>query len=595
MTTPSAVPLPTALRDTALRGTALRGMALLENPLLNKGTAFSREERRALGLEALLPWRVETIEEQVARCWSALAALPDDMARYAWLQGLRERNLTLFHRLLSEHVEALMPVVYTPTVGLAIQQFSRTYRSPSYGVYLTDGGEAGEGAGELADHLEERLRQAIEGYRPGEPSWRPQLLLVTDAEGILGIGDQGVGGIHICLGKLAVYTLCAGLDPGTTLPLLLDVGTDREELRRDPLYPGLDAPRLRGEAYDAFLDAFVTAVQRVCPGALVQWEDFGADNARRVLDRQRRRLPSFNDDIQGTSGVACAAVLAGLQGLGRRLRDTPVLIFGAGTAGCGIAERLLRLLQGEGLSEAEALERLWLIDRHGLVHAGRTNLRPMVVPYAASTARLAPWPALAAAGAEGGPGLLALIEAIQPGVLIGTSTVAGAFNQEVIEALCRGCDRPIVLPLSNPTHLAEVTPANLLAWSHGRALVATGSPFAPVLVGEQERQIGQCNNCFVFPGLGFASVAVGAREVSEAMIDASLMALAAAIPAAGDPEAPLMPPLAAVQEVSRRVAEAVAVAAVREGLASRAASEAEALQRLEACRWQPSYPQLEPA
>ena len=583
MSTPSAVPQPTDLR----------GMALLEHPLLNKGTAFSREERRALGLEALLPWRVETIEEQVARCWSALEALPDDTARYSWLQGLRERNLTLFHRLLSEHVEQLMPVVYTPTVGLAIQQFSRTYRTPSYGVYLA-ADAALAGSADAAQQLEERLRQAIEGFRPGEPGWRPQLLLVTDAEGILGIGDQGVGGIHICLGKLAVYTLCAGLDPGATLPLLLDVGSDREELRRDPLYPGLDAPRLRGAAYDAVLDAVVTAVQRVCPEALVQWEDFGADNARRVLDRQRHRLPSFNDDIQGTSGVACAAVLAGLQGLGRRLRNTPVLIFGAGTAGCGIAERLLRLLQAEGLGEAEALERLWLIDRHGLVHAGRTNLRPMVRPYAAGAERLAPWPDLAATASEAGPGLLAVIEAIRPGVLIGTSTVAGAFNQEVIETLCRGCERPIVLPLSNPTRLAEVTPADLLAWSQGRALVATGSPFDPVMVGDRERQIGQCNNCFVFPGLGFASVAVGAREVSEAMIDASLTALAAAIPAAADPEAPLMPPLAQVQEVSRRVAEAVALAAVREGLATRAGSEAEALQRLEECRWQPIYPRLEP-
>ena len=578
---------PAAQGSPAVRGTQLRGIALLEHPLLNKGTAFSRAERRALGLEALLPWRVETIEQQMERCWSALAALPDDGARYAYLQGLRERNLVLFHRLLSAHVEALMPVVYTPTVGQAIQQFNRTYRSPSYGVYLAADGplqEAGP-AEELAALLEARLRQAIEGYRPGEPGWRPQLLLVTDAEGILGIGDQGVGGIHICLGKLAVYTLCAGLDPGSTLPLLLDVGTDREELRRDPLYPGLDAPRLQGAAYDAFVEAFVTAVQRVCPGALVQWEDFGAGNARRVLDRQRHRLPSFNDDIQGTSGVACAAVLAGLQGLGRRLADTPVLIFGAGTAGCGIAERLLRLLQGEGLSEVEALERLWLSDRHGLVHAGRTNLRPMVQPFAAGAERLAAWPQLAAASsAEGGPGLLALIEAVQPGVLIGTSTVAGAFNQQVIEALCRGCERPIVLPLSNPTRLAEVTPANLLAWSGGRALVATGSPFQPVVVNGRERTIGQCNNCFVFPGLGFAAVAVGAREVSEAMIDASLTALAAAIPAASDPEAALMPPLAEVQAVSARVAEAVALAAVREGLASRASTEAEALALLERCR-----------
>ncbi|MEB3322263.1 MAG: NAD-dependent malic enzyme [Synechococcaceae cyanobacterium] len=562
--------------------TRLRGAALLNHPLLNKGTAFSREERAALGLEALLPWEVETIERQVERCWAALQDLGSDLERYAYLQGLRERNLTLFHRLLADHVEAVMPIVYTPTVGQAIQAFSRSYRSPSMGVYLS---------APQQHRLEEVLRQAIEGYSPEGPAWRPRLLLVTDAEGILGIGDQGAGGIHICLGKLAVYTLCAGVDPTTTLPVLLDVGTDREDLRSDPTYPGLRRPRLRGDDYDAFLATFVAAVQAVCPGALVQWEDFGAANARRVLDAHRRQVPSFNDDIQGTSGVACAAVLAGLKGLGRRLSDAPVVIFGAGTAGCGIAERLLRLLQREGLGKEEAVARLWLIDRHGLVHGGRSGLRPMVRPYAVSAERLGALPSLAAAAHPGGgAGLREVIEAVRPGVLIGTSTVAGAFDRGIVEALLRGCERPMVLPLSNPTALAEVTPENLLHWSGGRALVATGSPFPPVGVNGRERVIGQCNNCFVFPGLGFGALAVGAREVSEAMIDASLEALAAVIPAARDPDAPLMPPLAQVQAVSRTVAEAVARTAVREGLAELAATEEAAVARLEAATWRPAYP-----
>jgi malate dehydrogenase (oxaloacetate-decarboxylating) len=561
--------------------TRLRGAALLNHPLLNKGTAFSREERAALGLEALLPWQVETLEQQVARCWSALQALEGDLERYAYLQGLRERNLTLFHRLLADHVEAVMPIVYTPTVGRAIQAFSRSYRSPSMGVYLS---------APQQERLEAVLRQAVEGFSPEGPAWRPRLLLVTDAEGILGIGDQGAGGIHICMGKLAVYTLCAGVDPAVTLPVMLDVGTDREDLRNDPTYPGLRQPRLRGESYDAFLTGFVAAVRTVCPDALVQWEDFGAANARRVLDTHRQVVPSFNDDIQGTSGVACAAVLAGLRGLGKRLQDSPVVIFGAGTAGCGIAERLLRLLRREGLGEAEAAARLWLIDRHGLVHRGREGLRPMVRPYAASAERLRERPALAAAAtATAGAGLRQVIEAVRPAVLIGTSTVAGAFDQAIIEALCRGCERPIVLPLSNPTRLAEVTPADLMRWSGGRALVATGSPFPPVTVDGRQRVIGQCNNCFVFPGLGFAAMAVGASEVSEAMIDASLEALAGVIPAARDPDATLMPPLSAVQEVSRVVAEAVARAAVRQGLAREADDEAEALARLEACTWRPEY------
>ncbi|MFM7087230.1 MAG: NAD-dependent malic enzyme [Cyanobium sp.] len=564
--------------------THLRGAALLADPLLNKGTAFSRSERQELGLEGLLPWQVETIEQQVARSWQALEAMGSDLERYAWLQTLRERNLTLFHRLLAEHIEAVMPLVYTPTVGQAIQTFSRTYRTPSLGVFLS---------APQQPRLRQVLRDAIRTYSPAGPDWRPELLLVTDAEGILGIGDQGAGGIHICHGKLAVYTLCAGIDPATTLPVMLDVGTDRQELRSDPCYPGLRQPRLRGEAYDGFVADFVAAVRELCPGALLQWEDFGAGNARRMLDAHRGAIASFNDDIQGTSGVACAAILAGLQGLGRTLGEAPIVIFGAGTAGCGIAERLERLLIRQGWSAQEARARLWLLDRRGLVFDGRTGIRELARPWAADGERLQ---RLAAAGvvpdAAGQIGLQALVEAVQPAVLIGTSTVAGAFDQAVIEALCRGCDRPIVLPLSNPTALAEVTPANLLRWSGGRVLVATGSPFAPVPVGERLRPIGQCNNCFVFPGLGAGALAVGASQVSEAMIDASLEALAAMIPAAGDPEASLMPPLSQVQAVSQAVAEAVALAAVQEGLARRALSPEQVAACLAQRRWRPQYPSI---
>lgn len=557
---------------------------MLADPQLNKGTAFTREERQALQLEGLLPWQVETIEQQVARCRLALEAMGSDLERYAWLQGLRERNLTLFQRLLLEHVELVMPLVYTPTVGQAIQSFARTYRSPAEGVFLSAPQQG---------RLREVLAAAIADWGTGGREWTPELLLVTDAEGILGIGDQGAGGIHICQGKLAVYTLCAGVDPATTLPVMLDVGTNRQELLDDPGYPGVRQPRLQGEAYDAFVAEFVDAAAELCPGALLQWEDFGADNARRVLEAHRHRIASFNDDIQGTSGVACASILAGLKGLGRRLEDGPIVIFGAGTAGCGIAERLQRLLIRQGLEEAEARSRLWLLDRRGLVFAGRAGLRDLALPWAADAERLA---SLEAAGArpdaDGRIGLLPLVEALQPAVLIGTSTVAGAFDQAVVEALCRGCERPIVLPLSNPTALAEVTPENLLRWSDGRALVATGSPFAPVRIGDRVREIGQCNNCFVFPGLGFGALAVGAREVSEAMIDASLEALAAVIPAASDPDAALMPPLSQVQTVSRAVAEAVALTAVQEGLATRVSTPQDALASLERLRWQPVYPHV---
>jgi malate dehydrogenase (oxaloacetate-decarboxylating) len=465
-----------------------------------------------------------------------------------------------------------MPIVYTPTVGRAIQQASTTYRSPSKGVYL---------AAPQQERLVELLHQAC-GDRP------PQLLLVTDAQGILGIGDQGVGGIHICQGKLAVYTLCAGLDPAVGLPVMLDVGTDRPELLSDPTYPGMQQPRLQGADYDAFLEAFISAVEQVCPGALVHWEDFGAPNARRVLDGFRQRILSFNDDIQGTSGVAAAAILAGLRGLGRPLAEERIVIFGAGSAGCGIAERLQRLLEQAGCSRLEAAGRIWAIDRHGLVHEGLAERSGAVAPWVKSAADLAAV-GLPAGEADRGPGLQAVIEAVRPGVLIGTSTRAGAFDQAVVEALCRGVERPIVLPLSNPTPLAEVTPENLLRWSGGRALLATGSPFPPVATATGERLIGQCNNCFVFPGLGFAAMAVGAREVSESMIDASIEALASAIPASQDPEAALMPPLSQVRAVSEAVAEAVALAAVAEGLATRASTAEEAKQRLQECRWTPAY------
>ncbi|MBD2549270.1 NAD-dependent malic enzyme [Microcystis elabens FACHB-917] len=567
------------------RSTTLRGAELLNDPLLNKGTAFSRAERRELGLEALLPWQVETIEAQVERCRLAFGAMGSDLERYAYLQTLRERNVTLFHRFLADHIELAMPIVYTPTVGQAIQHFSHTYRSPSQGIYL---------AAPQQERLEELLAQAC-GSSDGHG---PDLLLVTDAQGILGIGDQGVGGIQICQGKLAVYTLCAGLDPARGLPVMLDVGTDRPELLADPCYPGLRRPRLQGEAYTAFLDRFIDAVQAVCPGALVHWEDFGAAHARPVLEAYRQRVPSFNDDIQGTSSVAAAAILAGLRGLGKPLADQQIVIFGAGSAGCGIAERLWRLLQRQGLSVAEAADRLWLIDRDGLIHTGTEGLSGGARPFAKGPEALAARFGAAAAAGGPGPGLRAVIEAVRPGVLIGTSTAAGAFDRSVVEALCAGGGRPIVLPLSNPTPLAEITPENLLRWSRGQALVATGSPFPPVAcdgsAGEPiERVIGQCNNCFVFPGLGYGAVAVGATEVSDAMIDASIEALAGVIPAATDPDAPLMPPLVAVQAVSRAVAEAVAIQAVREGLARHAATPEAALARLDGCRWRPEYVELQ--
>ena len=557
---------------SAPRRTHLRGAALLRDPGLNKGTAFSLPERQALGLEGLLPLQEETLELQVQRAWEAFSQLTGDLDRHSFVEGLRRSNLVLFHRFLADHLEAVLPIVYTPTIGAVIQGFSRSYRTPLEGVFITASQRG-------------RLRQVLRDSLSGPVD----LVLVTDSEGILGIGDQGVGGIHICQGKLAVYTLCAGLNPERALAVVLDVGTNRDSLLADPLYPGLRQRRLEGDAYLSFVDEFVEAVQRECPGACLHWEDFGTSHARLLLDRYRDQLPSFNDDIQGTSGVASAAVLAACRGLGQPLREQRIVIFGAGTAGCGIADGLLRLLQRDGLTAEQARQRIWAIDRPGLLLQGMDGLAPAASGLARHAAEVADWPR----DAQERITLDTVVERVAPTVLIGTSTVAGAFHRELVETMARGCEHPLILPLSNPTRLAEATPEDLLRWTGGRALVATGSPFGPVARPEGRRLIGQCNNCFLFPGLGYAAVAVGLQTITDAMIDAGLEALAAQIPASADPMAPLMPALDQAAAVAEAVAAAVALEGVRSGLASGAATPEEALARLQQRRWQPSYQPVE--
>ena len=555
------------------RRTAKRGLDLLRDPALNKGTAFSAAERRALGLEGLIPPQVESLDLQVQRSWEAFCGLQGDLERFSFVDGLRRSNLVLFHRFLAEHLEAVLPIVYTPTVGAVIQGFSRSYRTPVEGLFLS---------ADQQGRLREVLRNAL---------WGPvDLVLVTDSEGILGIGDQGVGGIHICQGKLAVYTLCTGLDPERVLAVALDVGTNRASLLADPLYPGLRQRRLEGELYLAFVAEFVEAVQLECPGACLHWEDFGTAHARLLLERYRHELPSFNDDIQGTSGVATAAVLAACRGLGQELSDQRIVVFGAGTAGCGIAEGLLRLLQRAGLSPAQARERIWAVDRPGLLVQTMADLNPAAAVLARDPQEVANWER----DAQGRIGLAEVVEQVRPTVLIGTSTVAGVFSRPVVEAMARHCSHPVILPLSNPTTLAEAQPADLLTWTEGRALVATGSPFAPVQRPEGLRVIGQCNNCFLFPGLGFAAVTLGLRAISDGMIDAGLEALAALIPASRDPRAALMPALSDAALVGAAVAEAVGRAGVREGLARPELREEQVPMLLEQARWRPSYPALVP-
>ena len=542
----------------------------MNNSLLNKGTAFTEAERDALGLRGLLPPQVMTIEQQLVRALGNFRRKADALEKYVFLTTLQNRNETLFYRLVQEHAEEMIPIIYTPTVGQACLEYGAIFRRPR-GLFIS-----------IKD--KGRIAEVLRHW----PIIDVRMIVVTDGERILGLGDLGALGMGIPVGKLALYTACAGLHPYYTLPITLDVGTDNVALHDDPLYIGLHQKRVRGAEYDEFIEEFVQAVKSAYPKALIQWEDFGNTTAFHILRKYEKQVCSFNDDIQGTSGVACAAVLAGLKGLGKPLHEAQIVIFGAGTAGCGIAVGLERLLIRAGLTPEEARLRLWLIDRPGLLHTGLPELPAPVQPYAHGPEELT------ALGLDPTApiGLQAVVEAVQPAVLIGTSTVAGAFDQAVIEALCRGVERPIVLPLSNPTPLAEITPAHLLAWSEGRALVATGSPFEPVACNGRERLIGQCNNCFVFPGLGYGALAVGARMVSDGMIDAALEALADAIPAARDPDASLMPALADVQAVSERVAEAVALAALQEGLATKATTAAEANQRLVALRWRPDYPEV---
>jgi malate dehydrogenase (oxaloacetate-decarboxylating) len=548
---------------------SLSGHALLETPLLNKGSAFSERERRAFDLLGLLPPHVSTLEEQLARRYLEYRQKPNDLERYIFLRALQDRNETLFYRLLHEHLVEMLPIVYTPEVGAVCQQYSTYYRRPR-GLFL--------------DYPH---RADLDAMLANRPARAVEVLVVTDGARILGLGDQGAGGMGIPIGKLSLYTLCAGIHPARTLPVTLDVGTDNPELLNDPLYLGWRHPRMRGPEYDAFIEAFVQAVRRHLPGVLLQWEDFGRGNAHRLLARYRDQVCSFNDDIQGTGAVALAALLAALRVMGARLTDQRVVILGAGGAGAGIADQLTAALVHEGLGETEARAQLWLVGRGGLLHTGMSGLEPFQQRYCQPLERTTGW----ARDAAGALPLAEVVRRVRPTVLIGVCGQPGTFTAEVVGSMARQVERPVLFPLSNPTSRAEAVPADLITWTEGRALVATGSPFPDVTYGGRTIPVSQCNNVYIFPGVGLGVIAAAARRVSDEMFLAAARALSECSPARTDPYSRLLPPLEEIRAVARRIALAVAAEAQRQGLAERLPP-GECERRVDACRWEPRYQAL---
>ncbi|RAN75091.1 oxaloacetate-decarboxylating malate dehydrogenase [Bacillus sp. SRB_331] len=549
--------------------TTLRGAEVLSTPLLNKGVAFTQEEREELGLKGLLPPAVLTLEEQARRAYEQFSSQPDDLLKNVYLTALHDRNEVLFYRILTEHLREMLPIVYTPTVGVAIQRYSHEYRKPR-GIYLSINDPSG-------------IEDAFANI--GATAENIDLVVVTDGEGILGIGDWGVGGINIAIGKLAVYTAAVGIDPSRVLPVILDVGTNREELLNNPFYIGNRHPRITGEAYDEFIDTFVQAVNKQFPKALLHWEDFSSRNARKILDKYRHDVCTFNDDIQGTGAVSLAAVLSAVKASGVPLSEHRVVVFGAGTAGIGIADQVRDAMVRVGLSDEESHNRFWCIDRNGLVTDNMEDLLDFQIPYARKEAEVSDWKQNDAIG------LAEVVKHVKPTILIGTSTVAGAFKEEIIKEMASHVERPIILPMSNPTPLAEAKPADLIEWTEGKALVATGSPFEPVTYNGVTYVIGQSNNALIFPGLGLGTIVVRASVMTDGMFAAAAEAVASMVDTS-QPGAPILPEVEELRNISELVAIEVAKVAVAEGVARENLSDDDIKIAVKEAIWEPEYRQI---
>ncbi len=549
------------------------GPDLLRDPLLNKGTAFTDPERDELGLHGLLPPHVGSLEGQIERRVRAMRALETDLDKYVFVRGLQDLNETLFYAMLGAHLEELLPIVYTPTVGEGCERFSEVWTKPR-GLFIS------------WPHRD-RIEQILNDPRLDAT----EVIVASDGERILGLGDQGAGGMGIPIGKLSLYTACAGIHPATTLPILLDVGTDNEDRLADPLYLGWRHHRVRGQEYDDFIEAFVTAVTRRWPNVLLQWEDFARQNAGRLLDRYRDRLCTFNDDIQGTAAVAAGTLVAAISATGGAMAAQRIVIFGAGTAGCGIARLLLRLMIASGMTESEARARFYAVDRAGLLVDDMPELLPFQRPFAQTRAAVTSW-------TLEHPGRISLLDVMnnaRPTTLIGVTGQAGAFSEAVIRAMARGTERPVIFPLSNPTARSEASPQDLLDWTGGLAIVGTGSPFPPVTRGGLTWKVDQTNNSYIFPGVGLGVLAVGARRVTDRMFEVAALTLAEASPARpyssalpGGPPPRLLPPVTELRAVAVLVARAVARCAREEGLCE-PFDDAQIDARIAMKMWEPSY------
>lgn len=524
------------------------GYGLLASPTLNKGCAFTLEERETFGLTGLLPHQVETLELQTLRMYEQFQEHQTHLAKNIYLNMLHDYNQTLFYKLVSQHLEEMLPIIYTPTVGEAVERFSLEHRKPR-GLYISYNDR-------------HQIETILENRFPAEID----LAVVTDGGAVLGIGDQGIGGINIAIAKLMVYTLCGGISPHRTLPIQLDVGTNNETLLNDPMYLGWRHERISGAAYDEFIEAFVTAFHKKFPHALLHWEDLGREHARRILNQYRDKICTLNGDIQATGVVTVACILAGAKSSHIPLIDHRIVIFGAGTAGIGIAEQIDMVMRSNGLSAQEARSRFWLIDKEGLLTEASTGLLDFQKPYARRIEEVNTWqldpqnPRI---------GLYDVVKQVQPTILIGCSAVPGAFTKEIIQLMAAQTAKPIIMPLSNPLSKSEATPHDLIQWTQGQAIIATGSPYPNVVYQGQQLRIAQCNNAFSFPGIGLGTIAAKASRLTDGMLWAAAQALSQCAPAVSNPFEPILPKLIESKKIRRQIALAVAQQAWAEGVAQR--------------------------